>query len=425
MHTLSDLNEYLSSTVNCESDSITVSFFARYCLKVSIAEIKVKDFGDSDFLKFHAYLKEETTVKATYIRIVAMRRLMSLAYAKGYDFKSNPRYFMVPPKPAAKHFEVLGNENLKVIKDFLKVEINKIYEREALFENAIANGNFIQELGSTFKATTDYKPPLSFYKWQVSLCDVLFHLYQEYPKYPNNSTKEQLSSGGEYGRLANIDYDKMDTAFKIIYKRMGIQNLANVLPFIKDGEDLSFADCIGILYPRVFETYVFRWAICLETGWSPDMVARINIHDYLYNPIHSNSNVSFIKTMKLKGINGNNDASFNDAKLFVHPSSISDPFSAYNLIKLFNKRTSRLRTGSNYKIQVDDIFKSLKTHNESIEKFEQLMLESKDISLVKRQNYTYLIEVKASVFNKKKLFQNITRQWLLLKDWEKNITKPC
>ena len=24
-----------------------------------------------------------------------------------------------------------------------------------------------------------------------------------------------------------------------------------------------------------------------------------------------------------------------------------------------------------------------------------------------------------------KLFQNITRQWLLLKDWEKNITKPC
>jgi len=317
--------------------------------------MKVKYFGDYEFLKFHMYLKNETTFKETYVKMVAMRRIMTSAHVEGFKFKLNPRHFTVPPRPAADHFEVLGNENLKVLKDFLKVEINKIYEREALFENAIANGSLIQELGSTFKATTDYKAPFSFYKWQVSLCDVLFQLYQEYPKYPNNSTKEQLSSGGEYSRLANIDYDKMDTAFKIIYKRMGIQNLANVLPFIKDGENLSFADCMGILYPRVFETYVIRWAICLETGWSPDMVARINIHDYLYSPIHINSSVSFLKTMKLKGINGSNDVSFKDAKLFVCPSSISDPLSAHNLIKLFNKRTSRLRTGRNYKIQVNEI----------------------------------------------------------------------
>ena len=89
----------------------------------------------------------------------------------------------------------------------------------------------------------------------------------------------------------------------------------------------------------------------------------------------------------------------------------SNPEAAYEYL-LMAKQYLQFTEKQNYKMQylVDEanVLYQLERYDEaleSIEKFEQLMLESKDISLVKRQNYTYLIEVKASVFNKKKLFQ--------------------
>ena len=89
----------------------------------------------------------------------------------------------------------------------------------------------------------------------------------------------------------------------------------------------------------------------------------------------------------------------------------SNPEAAYEYL-LMAKQYLQFTEKQNYKMQylVDEanLLYQLERYDEvleSIDKFEQLMLESKDISLVKRQNYTYLIEVKASVFNKKKLFQ--------------------
>jgi len=180
-------------------------------------------------------------------------------------------------------------------------------------------------------------------------------LYQENPTYPNNISEAECRAGGDYAVMRNVDYKKMTTAFKTIYKRLGIQRLARVAHFIKDAPELNFIDCMGYLYPRIFEAYIISWAICLETGWSMDMVQQIDFKDYLYAPIPIESSTVFIKTLKKKGMQGSENLALNQAKLCVCPSSTSDLQSAYNLIKLYIKRSSRLRVGSNYESLVNEV----------------------------------------------------------------------
>lgn len=147
----------------------------------------------------------------------------------------------------------------------------------------------------------------------------------------------------------------MDSAFKLVYKRMGIQNLKGSIPFLVDAPDYSFVDVVGVIYPRVFEIYVLTWAICLETGWSKEMVERIDHEDYLYSPIPIESDVVFIKTTKERGIDGESDIA--ESKEYIYPNSKSNQKSAYNLIRTYVQRSKRLRTGIHYRDAVKQLGK--------------------------------------------------------------------
>lgn len=353
MDTLNHFTESAIAKSLRKSDREFLATFNDYCASVSITDLPLSQFGDFEFLQFHAYLQTFKPYKTIYNCMTAVRRLMVSEHNEGNEFKVHPRYFSCPPKPSPKHFAPLDTEKLEKLESFLKHEITTIYQREETFKKAIKEGKPIQETGIIFKKTRDYIPPLSFYKWQKTLNDCLYQIYLESPRFPNDASEEQFKDGGEYAVIRIVDYDLLDSPYKLIFKRLGVQRLKNSIPFLSDAPCFNFIDVFGLIYPRIFEVYVMTWAICLETGWSQDMVERIDFNDYLYSPIPIDSDFAFIKTTKQKGINGGND--INEAKQFIHPSSKSNPLSAYNLIRLFVERTSRLRHGRNYNDLVQEI----------------------------------------------------------------------
>ncbi|MEZ9595490.1 hypothetical protein AB4298_12710 [Shewanella sp. 10N.261.52.F9] len=356
MRTLLEFAEFASKESRRTADRSFATGFRQYCKEyyAGVGALPLNQVGDIEFLHYHAHLVGSgKSHKMIYAIMVALRRLMTHAHNDGHEFAIHPRYFSAPPKPSPDHFNPLSSEQLAKLEAFLKRDIETIYKREATFKQALKHGQPIRETGASFKETPTYKAPLSFWKWQIPLKDCILLYHKESPKYPNNTTLEQLSDGGEYASLRKVDYDLMNTPFKLAYKRMGVQRLKHIKPFLSDAPDLNNIDVIGIIYPRIFEVHTLIWAICLETGWSQDMVERIDFNDYLYSPIPMESDVVFIKTMKQKGINGSNG--INEAKQYIHPSSKSNPFSAYNLIQLFIERASRLRHGRNYEKQIQDI----------------------------------------------------------------------
>jgi hypothetical protein len=133
---------------------------------------------------------------------------------------------------------------------------------------------------------------------------------------------------------------------------MGIQNQRGSLAFISKHPELNFSDIISYLYPNFIETYIIRWAIELETAWSPDIVKNINYKDFLFQPIPIEQKLAFIKSVKEKG-QQSESSEIQIEKRMIHPSNTKDKYSAYSLIKLWIKRTSRLRKGINYKATVD------------------------------------------------------------------------
>ncbi|MEH6714050.1 MAG: hypothetical protein V7733_22855, partial [Paraglaciecola polaris] len=350
MRTIGELAEYLGTLGSGEQDRYKAQIFSRYWDEYIAIDKAISQFSNTDFLHYHAFLSQTKSVKTVYSNLVAIRRLMGVAHDQGYECKVHPRYFDVPKKPSADHFNPLSDEQLEKLEDFLKRKITDIIEKEATFKTALQEGRPIEEIGAMFKKTRTIKPEVSFYKFQKPLNDCILLLYQERPKYPQNASLEQVSKGGYYSVIHNIDYDLMDTPFRLVFKRMGIQRLKATIPFLVDAPDLNFVDVIGFIYPRIFEVYVMTWAICLETGWSQDMVGRIDFNDYIFSPIPIESDFVFIKTTKQKGLNDDDD--INKAKQFIHPSSKSNPMSAYNLIRLFATRSGRLRHGRLYENQV-------------------------------------------------------------------------
>lgn len=353
---MSTLREFVKFAIResiSKSDRLSATTFDTYCNEVDKSNMNTNQFGDFEFLQYHTYLSTIKSFKAVYLNMTALRKLMTSAHNKGYKFNTHPRYFCCPHKPTPKHFFPLTLEELNKLKTLLRLEIDKIYQREELFKTALKYGNPIVETGAAFKNTVNGTNPVSFWKWQKQLKDCIFQLYLENPKYPNDTTEVQLEQDGDYALIKKIDFDLMNTPYKLIFKRVGIQRLKNSVPFLTDAPHLNFNDILAIIYPRVYEVYIITWAICLESGWSQDMVERIDFKDYLYCPIPIESDFTFIKTTKQKGING--PANIKEAKLFTHPSSKSDPYSAYNLIKLFVERSSRLRLGRNYQKELEDI----------------------------------------------------------------------
>lgn len=89
----------------------------------------------------------------------------------------------------------------------------------------------------------------------------------------------------------------------------------------------------------------------------------------------------------------------------------SNPEAAYEYLmmaKQYLQFTEKLDFRIQFYLDEAIVLYELERYDEvlqSIATFERLMTESKEISLVKKQNYIYLVEVKASVYHKQKLFE--------------------
>jgi hypothetical protein len=336
-----------------KADIIHLNWFKGY-ISVEKINITANDFGDFEFLEFISWLVKNYTFKMVYTSSNNVRKILRNLHNREYLFKTNPKYWPVPEKPEPDHFEVLDEEQRKILRNHLIQEIDIIYDKEKQVQKALRSGKSIKITGSDFVTNPSNKrrKSSSFYKWQESIEDIIYTIHKDSPDFPINMKAEESLKGQKYGTLSSVNYDQMTSPFITIFKRMGVQNLKSSLPFIEKHPEVNFSDVINYLYPSFFETYIIRWAIELETAWSPDIVKNINYKDFLFQPIPTEQKLAFIKSVKEKG-QQSESSDLNIEKRMIYPSNSEDKYSAYCLIKLWNKRTSRLRKGINYKATVD------------------------------------------------------------------------
>lgn len=336
-----------------KTDIIHLNWFKDYLVQEK-QSITANNFGDFEYLEFINWLVKERPYKALYRSTNNIRKIIRHIHDQGFSFKTNPTYWPVPSKPDPDHFEVLDKEQRIILRKHLTQEIDKIYAKEKLVNKALKKGKSIQVTGADFVTNSENKRKnsTSFYKWQESIEDIIYTFHHDYPNFPVNMKVEESLNGQKYGSVVSINYAKMTSSFITIFKRMGIQNLKGSLPFIEKHPELIILDVINYLYPSFVETYIIRWAIELETAWSPDIVKNIDYKDYLFQPIPIEQKLAFIKSVKEKG-QQSDSSDISIEKRMIHPSNSDDKYSAYSLIGLWIKRTSRLRKGINYKATVD------------------------------------------------------------------------
>ncbi|MGB1200542.1 MAG: hypothetical protein ACPG5R_03180 [Cognaticolwellia aestuarii] len=336
-----------------KSDIIHLNWFKGY-ISVEKKDIIANDFGDFEFLEFISWLVKKYTFKMVYTSSNNVRKILRNLHNREHLFKTNPKYWPVPKKPEPDHFEVLDEEQRKRLRTHLIQEIDIIYEKEKQVQKALKSGKSIKVTGSDFVTNPNNtrRKSSSFYKWQESIEDIIYTIHKGSPDFPINMKAEESLKGQKYGTLSSVNYEQMTSPFITIFKRMGVQNLKSSLPFIEKHPEVNFSDVINYLYPSFFETYIIRWAIELETAWSPDIVKNINYKDFLFQPIPTEQKLAFIKSVKEKG-QQSESSDLSIEKRMIYPSNSEDKYSAYSLIKLWIKRTSRLRKGINYKATVD------------------------------------------------------------------------
>ncbi|WP_394166272.1 hypothetical protein [Photobacterium piscicola] len=332
-----------------KSDRIALYALRDYLNERNKESLLSTNFDEFEFINFLSYLAKTKTIKARYTNAVAIRRLLGKIHKELSCFPNKPNTWPVPEKPTPEHFDPLSSEELKKFKEFIASEINAIYQKEEIVKDALENGVPFKMIGSSFRsrANPDKNLP-QFSKWAGNLNDAIVTIYDAYPEYPNNTTKEMQEINGKYHIPKDLVYTNLTNPVVTLQKRLVMQKIKSFDRFMKDQPDMGSSELIAILYPSLYEHCIIKAAICLETAWSPDIVERIDPNDFLYDPVPMSGEWVFIKSKKLKGAAINNDTNIRQQKIMIHPSSKNNLSSAYNLIKLLNKRTSRLRQGLYY-----------------------------------------------------------------------------
>lgn len=301
-----------------------------------------------EFSEFVGMLSASKTEMQAYSFSTASRRFCRIIESGGVRFKTSPQNWKTPPKPDRESFDSLSREDYEKLCDYLSIVIDRMRDRIRLVTEAESH-TFEGELSGEVFARSER----SFAKYQVTLVDAVSVLLEAFPDFPIECGMEDLLDHGEYGiNRSTVDYAGMTNALKVLRKRFTMQRMKYFLPALSDGPDLSFQDVADILLPSEEEAAAIRKAICLETGWSPDLVANIDPHGFAFQEIDPTSDVVCIKTFKEKGTQ--RGEAYTEAKLMVALSSKSKPDSAYNLINLWLKRTKMLRKTQLFGKMVDD-----------------------------------------------------------------------
>ncbi|EKF9876504.1 hypothetical protein O1D46_000908 [Vibrio cholerae] len=345
MKTLLEIVNIIYSTDVNRADKYALERLKDFLINEDLIDIQAMDFNEKKFTQFISYTSTKRSVKQTYNATTACRRLLNEYNIDHNVFRSSPIHWNVSPKPIPKHFEPLSPEKLDTLKNKIKLLINESYNKEKIVQNAINEGNASTRIGKDFRnprmKETHHKLP--FNKWTLSLNKALATLYAYYPDYPfcaHNRTN--------YDPPKSIDYDEMNNPLVTMLKRLSLQKVGTYCSFIEDEEDyISSAELLSYLYPDELEITVIKIAISLQTGWTKDIIERIDADDYLYDPIPMDGDWAFVMANKVKGANSKKSI-FSEQRTMLQPSNIIDPYSTYNLISLLKSRTARLRTGELY-----------------------------------------------------------------------------
>ncbi|EKA7371663.1 hypothetical protein OL330_000852 [Vibrio parahaemolyticus] len=341
---LAIVDDIYRATVN-RADKYALERLKEFLKDEELIDIQAMDFNDKKFTQFISYISTRRSKKQTYNSTTACRRLLNDYNTDHNVFKSSPIHWNVAPKPTPKHFEPLSQERLDTLRNKVKLSIQESYKKEQIVQNAIKKGKASTKTGKDFrnpkKKETHHKPP--FNKWTLSLNEALATLYSYYPDYP---FRADLRSS--YDPPKGIDYDEMKNSLVTMLKRMSVQKIRTYCSFIKGEEDyISSAELLSYLYPDELEVTIIKIGISLETGWTKDIIERIDADDYLYDPIPMDGDWAFVMANKVKGANSK-QSPFSEQRTMLQPSNMTDPYSAYSLINLLKSRTARLRTGEMY-----------------------------------------------------------------------------
>ena len=350
------ISEFISTIDKRKSkpDYLALSWFLKFLELSKGIDIPIH-FGAIEFRKYFNWLREHKPYKAVYTQSVAVRRIciaLQTDELSNVKFADRAEYWPVPEKPTPAHFEVLEQPKRDTLQKYLNTEIDLIYEKERIVQQALKSGQLIKETGADFFGKSPSKK--YFYTWQESINNVIYTLYTAFPDFPGSIDTEETLPGQRYGRVKNVKCEEMYNTFITIYKRMGIQKLKNASPFLPEHPGLVFNDVLNYLYPSFSEAYCIRWAIELEAAWTPDIVKNIDINDFEIWFPNNSSKTTLVHSRKCKGQQSESAIDVIDKSL-VWPSNKENLNSAINLIKLWIKRTSRLRKGIHYKNITDQI----------------------------------------------------------------------
>lgn len=344
----SEFSTAVQSIVKTKGERHATTALLEFCHATFGDDFTPDQLGLWEFSEFVQMLSASKKEKQAYNFSIASRRLCRKSESDGARFKTSPKNWKTPPKPDRNSFDPLSREDYEKLCEYLDTVINRMKDRIRLVAEAESHTFTGETSGEVFASREK-----SFAKYQVTLTDALSALLEVFPDFPIECQKDDLLTHGKFGiHNSKVDYAGMTNALKVLRKRFVMQRMKYFLPVLSDAPDLSFQDVADIVLPTEEEAAAIRKAICLETGWSPDLVANLDPHDFVFQEIDPTSDVVCIKTVKEKGTQRGED--YTEAKLMVALSSKSKPDSAYNLIKLWLKRTQALRQTSQFSKMVDD-----------------------------------------------------------------------
>jgi len=338
----------LQSVARTKSDRHAATAFLEFCCARFGDDLPPTQLGLWEFSEFVEMLGASRTESQAYNFGTASRRLCQKLENDGVRFKTSPKNWKTPPKPDRDSFDPLSREDYEKLCEYLAAVINRIKDRIRLVAEAESHTFTGEASGEVFASREK-----SFAKYQVTLIDAVSVMLEVFPDFPIECERGDLLDHGKFGiNSSKVDYEGMTNALKVLRKRFTMQRMRYFLPVLSDAPDFCFQDVADIVLPTEEEAAAIRKAICLETGWSPDLVANIDPHDFAFQEVDPTSDVVCIKTVKEKGTQRGKD--YKEAKLMVALSSKSKPDSAYNLIKLWLKRTRILRQTPLFSKLVDD-----------------------------------------------------------------------
>ena len=327
----------MHSTVRSKPDRHATIALLEFCRARFGETFSTNHMGLWEFSEFVQMLSASKTEGQGYNFSTASRRFCRKLEKNGITFKTSPANWNTPPKPDGNSFDPLSRGDYEKLCEYLDTVINRMKDRMRLVNEAKSHPFAGEMTGEVFKAGEK-----SFAKYQVSINDALSALLEAFPDFPIECKLDDLLADGKFGiNSLKVDYVSMTNAIKVLRKRFTMQRMKYQLPALSDAPNLSFQDVADILFPSEEEAAAVRKAICLETGWSPDLVANIDPHDFAFHEIDPSSDVVCIKTTKVKGTQRGED--YTEAKMMIALSSKSKPDSAYNLIKIWLERTELLR----------------------------------------------------------------------------------